>query len=979
MSESLRQIRVLHVDDQPDVTDLAKTFLERENDRLRVLTATEAEAGLSVLSEATIDCVVSDYEMPGRNGVEFLEAVREEYEDLPFILYTGKGSEEIASEAISAGVTDYLQKETGTDQYAILANRIENAVDGWRAGRERRRQLEAIEAAQEGISILDEDATYTYVNEAYADLYGYEPEEMIGEGWELVYREEDVESIREDVLAEVYETGHWHGTTTGLRADGTTFVEDHVLATTSDGELVCSVRDDTERRERKAELERIEGFFTQAERVGDLGAWQYDPENGAIWSDGARRIVGVDDDRPPTVEASLEFVHPADRDRLREVVEAALADGTEFDERCWIVQTDGTERWVRISGGPVDDGGEEPTIRGYIQDVTEQREREAELERISARLQALFDHSPDMINVHDADGTILDPNPTLCEKTGYDAATLTGMAVWELDTDIDEATARRIWDEMETGDRRSVEGEYRRADGSTFPVEVHIAKFEMDGDPTFVVVSRDVSDQRDREAELRRSERLFRAVFEDPNILVGHLDVDGTVLDINRTALEYVDSDVESLVGTPFSETPWFTGDPDLQERVREWVRRAADGEYVEFEADLTTAVGRELFIEGVVRPVTDESGDVVSLLVSDRDVTPRRQRERELEQFETVIETVPDGVFIVDGSGTVVLVNDAGADLVGVDVDDLEGRQFTDLVEAGVYDEAIVEEYAESVREMLAARPERKFVQQEHRATVDGETRVHEFHLALRPFEDDFRGTIGVVRDVTEQRRMDRARKRQNERLQRFASIVSHDLRNPLNVANSRLELAREDGDDEHLAAVEDAHGRMEAMIEDLLQLARDGDSGGETSPVDLEEVVADSWRTIDAPGATLETRPLGTVRADRSRLRQLLENLFRNAVEHGSTDAAAGEGSSRATDVGVEVGPLDDGFYVADDGPGIDSEHHGDVFEYGYSTGKSGTGLGLSIVDQVAEDHGWTLEVTDAETGGARFEVTGVEFVDE
>jgi len=979
MQSSTRQIHVLHVDDQPDVTDLASTLLERENDRLTVETAHDAEEGLSILAEAAIDCVVSDYEMPGRNGVEFLEVVREEYGDLPFVLYTGKGSEEIASEAISAGVTDYLQKETGTDQYAILANRIENAVEGWRAGRERRRQLEAIEAAQEGISILDEDATYTYVNEAYADLYGYEPEEMIGEGWELVYRDTDVESIREDVLSEVYESGHWHGTTTGLRADGSTFVEDHVLATTSDGELVCSVRDVTEERDRKAELERSEDFFTQAERVGDLGAWEYDANGEAIWSDGARRIVGVEDDVQPTVEGSLSFVHPEDRDRLREVVEAALRDDENFDERCRIVRPDGTERWVRISGGPVEGGGDDQTIRGFIQDVTEQREREAELERTSARLQALFDHSPDMINVHDADGRILDPNPTLCEKTGYDATTLTGMAVWELDADIDEAEARRIWAEMETGDTRSVEGEYRRADGSTFPVEVHIAKFELDGDPKFVVVSRDVTERTEREADLRRSERLFRAVFEDPNILVGYLDVDGTVRDINQTALDYVDSDVESLVGTPFSETPWFTGDPALQERVREWVRRAADGEYVEFEADLTTAVGRELFIEGVVRPVTDESGDVVSLLVSDRDVTRRRQRERELEQFETVIETVPDGVFIVDGSGTVVLVNDAGADLVGVDAEDLSGRQFTDLVDEGVYDEDIVEAYTEAVREMLAARPERTFVQQEHQATVDGETRVHEFHLALRPFEDAFRGTIGVVRDVTEQRRMDRARKRQNERLQRFASIVSHDLRNPLNVANSRLELAREDGDDEHLAAVEDAHERMEAMIEDLLQLARDGDSVDETSPVDLEEVVADSWRTIDAPGATIETRPLGTVRADRSRLRQLLENLFRNAVEHGSTDAAAGEGSSRATDVSVEVGPLDDGFYVADDGPGIDPADHGDVFEYGYSTGESGTGLGLSIVDQVAEDHGWTVEVTDAETGGARFEVTGVEFVDE
>ena len=128
-------IRLLHVDDDTDMAELTATFLERENEQFVVETATGPAEGLDRLVEADFDCVVSDYDMPRRNGIEFLEAVRDEFPDLPFVLFTGKGSEEIASEAISAGVTDYLQKGTGSDQYTVLTNRVRNAVEQYRSRR----------------------------------------------------------------------------------------------------------------------------------------------------------------------------------------------------------------------------------------------------------------------------------------------------------------------------------------------------------------------------------------------------------------------------------------------------------------------------------------------------------------------------------------------------------------------------------------------------------------------------------------------------------------------------------------------------------------------------------------------------------------------------------------------------------------------------------------------------------------------------
>ena len=139
--------RVLVVDDEPGLADLTAEYLRRIREELSVTTATSATEGLELVrDDADFDCVVSDYNMPDMNGLELLEAVRDEHPSLPFILYTGKGSEEIASEAISAGVTDYLQKETGTDHYEVLAKRIENAISQNQAEVELRQTHEKIEA-----------------------------------------------------------------------------------------------------------------------------------------------------------------------------------------------------------------------------------------------------------------------------------------------------------------------------------------------------------------------------------------------------------------------------------------------------------------------------------------------------------------------------------------------------------------------------------------------------------------------------------------------------------------------------------------------------------------------------------------------------------------------------------------------------------------------------------------------------------------
>jgi signal transduction histidine kinase len=263
---------------------------------------------------------------------------------------------------------------------------------------------------------------------------------------------------------------------------------------------------------------------------------------------------------------------------------------------------------------------------------------------------------------------------------------------------------------------------------------------------------------------------------------------------------------------------------------------------------------------------------------------------------------------------------------------------------------------------------------------TKDGEQVPYEFRVApVHGLDDEVVGGVGIGRDITD-RQMRRELVRQNERLEKFASIVSHDLRNPIAIASGYLDLARDDCESPYLEEVDDAIDRMEALTDDLLALARQGKVVDEAEPVALTEVATGAWEAIETTGGTFDCRTNREVLADASRLGQLFENLFRNSVEHGSTSNRSATRSDDSVehggDVTVTVGDTNQGFYVADDGPGIDPADRSDVFEYGHTTSADGTGFGLAIVREIATAHGWTVDITDSESGGVRFVFEDVEF---
>ncbi|MDB2273333.1 HAMP domain-containing sensor histidine kinase [Halorubrum ezzemoulense] len=229
-----------------------------------------------------------------------------------------------------------------------------------------------------------------------------------------------------------------------------------------------------------------------------------------------------------------------------------------------------------------------------------------------------------------------------------------------------------------------------------------------------------------------------------------------------------------------------------------------------------------------------------------------------------------------------------------------------------------------------------------------------------LRRTNEELAETVSELERANERLTM------RNEQLDQFVDVASHDLRNPVNVAKGRIELARRESDSEHLETADAALTRMEALITDLVSLTKAGDRIDEVAPANLEAVSRSAWGSVDTGDASLRVETEIAIFADESRLRQILENLFRNSVEHGGED------------VTVRVGAIPNGFYVEDTGAGIRDDLRDRLFEDGVTTGEGGAGLGLTIVKQIATAHGWEIDVEQSAEGGARFAFTGVEFPD-
>ena len=313
------------------------------------------------------------------------------------------------------------------------------------------------------------------------------------------------------------------------------------------------------------------------------------------------------------------------------------------------------------------------------------------------------------------------------------------------------------------------------------------------------------------------------------------------------------------------------------------------------------------------------------------------------------------DPVLLINGDRVVADYNAAADALVDdlrtqVSIDAIEDPAFSEMLTAAVTDGGTATEFI---------------------ADTDSRRRIYDIEVTRVTDQfDTTQGYMIVLRDITDRKQRERQLEEQNERLEEFADIVSHDLRNPLSTAEGWVAAVTDALDGEEpdvdtaqmgLDHIAHSHDRMDELIDVLLTMARQGQTVADPEPVSLETCATKAWATAETGEMTLRVDTDRTVPADPARLRQAFENLFRNANDH-----------SEAATVVVTTTP--EGFAVEDDGIGIDPDDREDLFAFGYSTNEEGTGIGLAVVKRIIEAHGWRITVGESDDGGACFEVTGV-----
>jgi len=479
------------------------------------------------------------------------------------------------------------------------------------------------------------------------------------------------------------------------------------------------------------------------------------------------------------------------------------------------------------------------------------------------------------------------------------------------------------------------------------------------------------SDRRERklERERERFDTLFE-VLTQPVVEVEFRDGVPIVLRVNRAFEEVFGYEEATMVGRSLDE---FVVPPERQEEAVSINSRVQDGEMFAVEVTRQTADGeREFLLQNAVYPDSDVEFAMYT------DITERKERERELQRqndrlqalFRNARSAVVEYVYY-DDEAIVERVNSRFESVFGYEGETLVGEPLDRFI--------VPSDERGSISDIDERVKRGEHLDEEvRRETVDG---VQTFILRNTPIDtgDRVRGYASYV-DITQRKERERelertkrrledsneALRRKNERLEQFASVVSHDLRNPLTIARLQAEFAEESGGDEHFERLHTSHERMDAMIEDLLLLARAETSVDTDGTVALASRAKRAWEGVRTPGSKLELDLSGAseIRGDPELLGHVFENLFRNAVDHNDRP------------VTVRVGVLAEngertGFYVEDDGCGIDPDSAGQATDYGYSTAESGTGFGLSIVAEFVDRHGWELTIGDSTDGGARFEI--------
>ncbi len=550
---------------------------------------------------------------------------------------------------------------------------------------------------------------------------------------------------------------------------------DYILKTKM-SRIVPSVRRalrEAEDRARRAEAERAlrrsESYLVEAQRLSHTGSFGWNPASGTIyWSEETYRIFGVEPGTPPTLELVVQRTHPDDRAAVQATIERAQRDGLDFEHKYRLLMPDGSVKHLHVVAHAVSDDGGRREFVGAVMDVTERQRAEEGLRESEDRFRTFVDHATDAFFLHDDELLVIDVNRQACAGLGYSRDELIGMYPLDFDVGLDEAMIGQLADRVSSGENVTFESLHRRKDGTVFPVEVRIGRFQRGGRLYGLSLVRDITERKRTEAELSEMRERYRVLTESS--LTGIYLTEGTrFVYVNPAMAKMFGYTVEELLGGGSGSLDLTC--PEDRHLVAENMRRRLDAEVDELRYEF-----RGLRKDGSVFPVEVhgrriELGGKVGVLGTLIDNTERKRAEEELREadirFRAFIDHVSDAFTVHDESGTIVDANRQACENLGYTRDELIGMHPRDFDPGVAADEALMGE----INQRLAAGETFAF-ETIHRRK-DGTFFPAE--VRMRPFRHGGRAFgLALTRDITERKRAEEERERARRLEQEQQSAIA-------------------------------------------------------------------------------------------------------------------------------------------------------------------------------------------------------------
>jgi len=957
---------VLYVDDEPGLLEIGKIFLEVSND-FSVGTTESAVEALRILGSGSFDAIVADYQMPGMDGIAFLKQVRATYGDIPFILFTGRGREDVVIDAINNGADFYLQKGGDPEaQFAELTHKLRHAIQRKQADlalkKSERDYRNLIESAGEGIYIV-QDFLLRMVNPATSALTGYTEGELLGQPiMKFVHPDDSAlihERFRRRIAGEDIPTRYSYRL---LQKDGATrWVGLYVVAIVWNGRpaTLNFITDIHEHKLAEDALKESEERFRLAMDASTDGIWDWDiATDQGYFSPGYYRMLGYPPGAFPSTGNTWEgFIHLDDRDYVLAKNRDCIENRCEtFEIEYRIRAADGSWKWILGRGKAVsrDASGRALRMIGTHVDLTERKRTEEELRESEEKYRLLIENSHDIIYTLSPDGVFRYVSPSWTSLLGHPVSDVIGRSFTQFVHPDDIPRCMQFLKKTinEGCPQPYIEYRVRHADGSwRWNSSKSVPLRDKNGTVTgYEGIASNITERKNAEKALRESEEKYRLLIENGHDIIYTLSPEGKILYISPSWPSLIGHPVAGVIGKSFRQFIHPEDLPVCEQAIRKTLEEGILQPY--FEYRIRHADGSWRWHSSKSVPLRDDHGKVTGYEGIASDITERKDAENALreseEKYRHILENLQDAYFQTDNDGKIILANPSTARLYG----------FGSAGEMIGYPAASL--YLTPQKRMNTIQKLKDGGIRDYTGTArrkDGSFVPVSLNIQFRTDKDGrILGTEAIVRDITSRMMMEHSIKEANRKLNLLSSITRHDIVNQVSILRgyAKIALAREQDEKikEFLSRIDDVGTKIGHQI----AFTKAYQELGVHSPC---------WQRVDsimpeiAPKEIRFSCPCREIEiyADPM-LEKVFFNLLDNSLRHGghvTQIALSCEKNGKCLTIQWE-----------DNGVGIPAQEKEKIFERGF--GKN-TGYGLFLTKEILAITGMTIRETGEPGAGARF----------